>query len=340
LGLLLCAVGIGVLLIEVFLNSTSSKREFVALTGSGPYFTSSELGFGPKSGAYRAKRTSSKNELIYDVVYTIDDDLTRNMPENPQFRKNSQVRINFFGGSFVFGEGLEDRETLPFYVQNSLKVRVKNFGFHGYGPQQAYHIMSHREPGSGSEVNVFITSAFHAPRSGCVMSYSVGSPRYEIVNDTHGYRVAQNGVCQANLFGVPLPRILHTILLRLKTYSLVYQIAMRMKDRESQFALYLQLIKSMQKVSEAKNMKFIAGYINSKDDFFDGTEYSNERLISMLEEQDINVVDLSLEKGGELSPSYYLHEEDTHPSALANEIRAAILVPELSKAISVKSEID
>ena len=82
-----------------------------------------------------------------------------------------------------------------------------------------------------------------------------------------------------------------------------------MKDRESQFALYLQLIKSMQKVSEAKNMKFIAGYINSKDDFFDGTEYSDERLISMLEEQDINVVDLSLEKGGELSPSYYLHEE-------------------------------
>jgi hypothetical protein len=45
----------------------------------------------------------------------------------------------FFGCSFTFGEGVEDKETLPCQFQTlNPKFKAYNFGFMGYGPQQTY----------------------------------------------------------------------------------------------------------------------------------------------------------------------------------------------------------
>ncbi len=73
--------------------------------------------------------------VIYEVVYTIDDRQRRVTPvEDPQERDKFLL---FFGGSFTFGEGVNDDETLPFHVaQLAPDYRPYNYGLSGYGPQQ------------------------------------------------------------------------------------------------------------------------------------------------------------------------------------------------------------
>ena len=50
-----------------------------------------------------------------------------------------------FGGSFAFGEGVGQRETLAFYIgELAPGVRPYNYGFHGYGPP---HLLARVEAG-------------------------------------------------------------------------------------------------------------------------------------------------------------------------------------------------
>lgn len=75
------------------------------------------------------------DELVYDVSYTIDDHSRRVTPvDDPKGRDKF---ILFFGGSFVFGEGLNDDETLPAQTARLARgYRPYNYGLSGYGPQQ------------------------------------------------------------------------------------------------------------------------------------------------------------------------------------------------------------
>jgi hypothetical protein len=48
----------------------------------------------------------------------------------------------FFGGSFTFGEGLNDKETLPFFFSAvAPEYESYNYGFSGYGPQQMCELL-------------------------------------------------------------------------------------------------------------------------------------------------------------------------------------------------------
>ena len=78
--------------------------------------------------------------LVYDVVYSMDASSLRITPNS---NENSKKCLLFFGDSFTIGEGVNDNETLPFYLNEALgaKFRVYNFGFHGYGPHQALALL-------------------------------------------------------------------------------------------------------------------------------------------------------------------------------------------------------
>ena len=48
-----------------------------------------------------------------------------------------QKSLNFFGGSFAFGFGLNDNETMPYLLQKYLKNwKIENYGINGYGVHQ------------------------------------------------------------------------------------------------------------------------------------------------------------------------------------------------------------
>ena len=72
---------------------------------------------------------------MYDVTYAIDDRYARRTTDFAS--AEAEHDLFFFGGSFVFGEGVEDDETLPSIVAGlAPDWRVTNFGFPGHGPSQ------------------------------------------------------------------------------------------------------------------------------------------------------------------------------------------------------------
>ncbi len=74
------------------------------------------------------------DETIYDVTYTVDDEGHRVTPKNP----DAKIAVLLFGGSFTFGQGIEDNETFAHKLAEQLgsNYQVINYGVPGYGPHQ------------------------------------------------------------------------------------------------------------------------------------------------------------------------------------------------------------
>ncbi len=84
-------------------------------------------------GVICASQKTIGDRVIYDVTYRLDGAGARVTPDSSgAFTRRDIV---FFGGSFTFGQGVEDAETLPNQVaQLAPGWRVANFGFPGHGP--------------------------------------------------------------------------------------------------------------------------------------------------------------------------------------------------------------
>jgi hypothetical protein len=95
----------------------------------------SQLGYGPIPGVTVEDKEFHRNRIVYDAVYTIGKNGLRMTPgSNPK----GSCKVVFFGCSFVFGQGLNDNQTVPSYFARAGGGRysVFNFGFLGYGPHQ------------------------------------------------------------------------------------------------------------------------------------------------------------------------------------------------------------
>lgn len=102
---------------------------------SGDFFEFSQnLGYKAKPSTKVSAIAKKNNTIIYKVTFTTDSHGRRVTPE-----KNSQPKdrsIMFFGSSFTFGDGVQDNETMPYYVaQHAPYCRAYNYGFFSYGPQ-------------------------------------------------------------------------------------------------------------------------------------------------------------------------------------------------------------
>lgn len=124
------------------------------------------LGYAPLSPIRTRARKRVEGRTLYDVTYEIDDHGRRVTPAR---KPGARARfLLFFGGSFAFGEGVDQHETLPFYAGEQLPDhRPYNYGFHGYGPQ---HLLARLEAGGlrgevaerdGALIYLFIDSHIH-----------------------------------------------------------------------------------------------------------------------------------------------------------------------------------
>jgi hypothetical protein len=87
-------------------------------------------GFGYRStpGVHSSRKLTLDGEVIYDVTYTIGDDGYR------MSRTSEPFMANVYGGSFTFGEGLNDNETLVHYHWVDHGFNAKSVGIHiAYG---------------------------------------------------------------------------------------------------------------------------------------------------------------------------------------------------------------
>ncbi len=164
----------------------------------------------------------------------------------------------FLGGSFAFGEGVSDHETLPFYfAQIANDVQVMNYGFHGYGPHQVLMQLRHR---------VFKEGTMHKGKSGCV--YYLFIPPH--IGRAHGrtdwdktgpyFYMDEDSLVWGGTFydkRVKTSRwknILQTILFKSRIYNL--HLRGYIESSHGELKLILSLISAMKKEVDVHDLEF------------------------------------------------------------------------------------
>jgi hypothetical protein len=149
------------------------------------------LGWGAEHPGvfHHVKLAAHTRKVIFDVNYTVDKDLNRQV-----ISADSGPTVAFFGDSFTFGTGLNDKDTLPqvFADLYDRKLRVLNFGFPGYGPQQFLRALETNmyDPLLRGNTRLFVyeTAAWHAERTACTAGFMLRAPRYALIDGKPVYQ--------------------------------------------------------------------------------------------------------------------------------------------------------
>ena len=82
--------------------------------------------------------TSGDPKIIYSVQYNIDKNGNRNVDSEKMDININNKEIIFIGCSLMFGSGINDNQTLPYYYSNENKdFNILNLGVPGYGFNQS-----------------------------------------------------------------------------------------------------------------------------------------------------------------------------------------------------------
>lgn len=131
------------------------------------------LGYKPQPDCDHRSIKKKNGTPIYDVINTIDANSHRITPVQAS---NDRMRfILFFGCSFTYGEGLEDNQTLPFYVaQFCPEYMPYNFAFRGYGPAHMAAELSspaiQQQIKEKQGVGIYVYNMWHISRTNGFMS--------------------------------------------------------------------------------------------------------------------------------------------------------------------------
>jgi hypothetical protein len=117
-----------------FLDAREAASVQTTELSPGYYRSHDVLGFAPSPNSRSTGTRVNGRDTVYSVTYTIDGDGLRVGPEPRS--TNPADCVLFFGDSFTYGEGVADRETIPYVVGVLSGYRIYNFAYHGYGPHQ------------------------------------------------------------------------------------------------------------------------------------------------------------------------------------------------------------
>jgi hypothetical protein len=114
-------------------ESPAIRGEPEAIGSSQFFLPDSTLGYVLAPSAVARHRRTVNETPIYDVLYRTDDRGRRHTPTSPGPGRTSFIL--WFGASNVFGEGLSQTETMPYYTGRATAAyRPYNYGVPGYGP--------------------------------------------------------------------------------------------------------------------------------------------------------------------------------------------------------------
>ena len=266
------------------------------------------LGYAPAKGHVTTFRRYAGDVLVYDVVYSIDEHGLRIPP--PVRPEGADECILFFGGSFMFGEGLRDEETLPYRVgiETDGAYEIHNFGFHGYGPHQ---MLAALELGVVDEsidctprFVVYQGSAFHIDRAAGLSTWEKGGPRFEPTDEG---LVEYRGRWDPKRFEYPdwMTAVFEA------SYVLGKIPSIHRPTNDDDTVRYFGILETTRRLVE--NRYPGAGFLVV---FWDGPD---DPLASELEARGFRVIRVStiLTDRDEHPDKYRLHALDGHPNALA-----------------------
>jgi hypothetical protein len=244
--------------------------------------------------------------------------------------------ILFFGGSFTFGQGLEDHETLPFLVgeKTEHRSRTYNFGVKGYGAHQMLSALQHGLVEDAIRCDqrrvshVFYQSiSDHIGRSaGPAWGWDYG-PRYRLTPDG-GVMLDGRFEDGAGQEEESLTQLVINQFTKSRIYKAIINGKYLRKFSQEELDLYLGIIDA--------SRRFVRSAYPCAEFhvlLWDEDRIDNRGIRDGLRERGIDVRLMSdilpdYEIDG-LNEPYILHEEDEHPNALADELIADYVVREV-----------
>ncbi|WP_244395985.1 SGNH/GDSL hydrolase family protein [Beijerinckia indica] len=277
------------------------------------------IGWGPgHSGILHARKQKAGGELIYQVDYTIDDNLLR------QTRSASNgPAVVFFGDSFTFGEGVNDSDTLPqqFADLRHQQDRVLNLGFSGYGPQQFLRGVEagyyDKIIGDQPKIFFFLTAPWHAQRTACKASWLARAPRYHLTDEG----IAFDGQCREEGFNLFLSEFLYNT-----AFYRFFLTPFAERLTHDDVELYIRVVLEAVRQSKAKyGVETIIPYLPDGEPYLAGTGFTDQDIVERFEAAGAKVIDASLTDVK--NPRLGLEiPSDGHPTGRANRLRAELLI--------------
>ena len=209
------------------------------------YDINKEYGYYPKINSEFIENVFFKDKLLRVNKYTINEHGHRKTINSDL---NTNECIVFFGGSIIFGQSLNDDETLPHYVSKKLngEKKVFNFAFNGYGPHQ---FLSKIENNYLDELKtckkldfIYLYINDHIGRVVGKRSWGDKSPRYI----SNGGDLAQNGFFSS--FPFKLIMKFRKNIRNSKILSIFYDIE---KINKRDQALFIQILDEIEKKSKS-----------------------------------------------------------------------------------------
>jgi hypothetical protein len=274
----------------------------------------------------RARAFTADGRLLYDVHYSIDPQsrrLTQNLHSGP-----CSEALLVMGCSFVFGEGLEDAETLPSQLGVAApELCSYNYGFRAWGPGNLLQRV--RMPGFAAEFPeqqgraVYVFIDHHLARLVGNLSLSRLNPIWRWVLpdfrlDSQG-RLEFRGIMARSR---PLESRIHRLL---GASGLLRHFTVDFPARfgEQDYRLFTSVVTELK--AELARRKGIREFTLV---FYPGSQLAPV-LIPYLQGAGIRVLDYSRLDLGKLVESPAIPGEGVHPSAAANRVLAERLARDL-----------
>lgn len=274
-----------------------------------------EHGWCANPGSYSdvTKKIKETDEVIYSVQYSIGEN---NLRITPKVNLNASIFMRYFGGSYTFGEGLNDIQTMSYLSQVANdNVDAVNLGFHGYGPHNALMLLQSLDSSEGA-FNLLLTGSYHAFRSACIPSFSRDHPRYELEEGVLVYK----GRCKSQHkddkgWILDARRIVDNIKSYIDLSSLkIISEYLSSSITSYQIDLYQNIIFEFHRQSLARGETPVILYIFDERRSYLLSGFFSDPNPRFFESKGINYIDVTLPD----EPKFYLHERDKHPSARAN----------------------
>ena len=120
------------------------QTKTILVAGGAIESSDSVASFGAIPGASSTMRRIADGETEYEVTYNIDSHGRRVTPVPEE--SGPEKAALFFGGSWMFGSGLDDRDTLAAAFSRLYpQYRSYNYGYGRYGPPQALDLIRARD---------------------------------------------------------------------------------------------------------------------------------------------------------------------------------------------------
>lgn len=316
LSVVVATVMLGLAGIEAYSVVTAARP--IDYRPKGYSVSRSILGWGAgHPGTFRQRKLAARTRrVIFDVEYTIDKNFNRQVVS-----ATLGPTIAFFGDSFTFGTGLNDKDTLPQQVADlyDQKIRVLNFGFPGYGPQEflraletnMYDQLLRRQ----TRLAVFEAGSWLIERASCQAGWMLRAPRYKLI----GNQPVFQGACYQHW-----PSFLTELFANTALYHSFVEGALHGPSHADVNLFIAILARAGELVREKYGAPTLILYIRSDDRYLKRSGYTDAKIMQSLREKGLDVVDATLNPRD--FPGKHLSiPGDGHPSATADAARAKLV---------------